>query len=116
MPFFPRRRRIGRPRGLLREDSGAQKTRASIRPGVEALEGRVVPSLGPLVNYPVVSFPAAVEVGDFNGDGKLDLAVANGDTISILLGAGNGTFAAAGNFSIGTNPQASALAVGDFNG
>ena len=34
-------------------------------------------------------------VGDFNGDGYLDLAVANhsGRTLSILLGNGDGTFA-----------------------
>jgi hypothetical protein len=31
-------------------------------------------------------------VADFNGDGKLDLAVHNGAAISVLLGNGNGTF------------------------
>ena len=33
-------------------------------------------------------------MGDFNGDGKLDLAVANygSNTVSVLLGNGNGTF------------------------
>ena len=36
--------------------------------------------------------PASVAVGDFNGDGKLDLAVANfnSNTVSILLGTGSG--------------------------
>ena len=36
----------------------------------------------------------AVAVGDFNGDGKLDLAVANhgSNTVSVLLGNGDGTF------------------------
>jgi FG-GAP-like repeat len=35
--------------------------------------------------------------GDFNGDGKLDLAVTNAssNTVSILLGNGDGTFSAA---------------------
>ena len=38
--------------------------------------------------------------GDFNGDGELDLAVANGgyDTVSILLGNGDGTFQPAVNY------------------
>ena len=60
--------------------------------------------------------PSSVAVGDFNGDGKLDLAVANegGNNVSILLGNGNGTFKAAVNYGTGTAPGA--VAVGDFNG
>jgi len=39
--------------------------------------------------------PQAAAVGDFNGDGNLDLAVVNSNTntVSILLGKGDGTFA-----------------------
>jgi hypothetical protein len=61
--------------------------------------------------------PTAVGVGDFNGDGKPDLAVAVGsplDRITILLGKGNGTFQAAGNFPAGPDPGS--VVVGDFNG
>jgi hypothetical protein len=62
--------------------------------------------------------PYAVAVADFNGDGKLDLAVANnGDgTVTLLLGNGDGTFAPASSspISVGTGP--SSIAVGDFNG
>ena len=45
-------------------------------------------------------------VGDFNGDGKADLAVANYDSnsVSVLLGNGNGTFQAAVNYVVGTYP------------
>jgi hypothetical protein len=57
-----------------------------------------------------------VTVGDFNGDGMLDLAVANpgSNNVSVLLGHGDGTFQAARNFAVGTAPVS--LAVGDFNG
>ena len=38
--------------------------------------------------------PDGLAIGDFNGDGKPDLAVANliGDSMSVLLGKGDGTF------------------------
>ena len=55
-------------------------------------------------------------VGDFNRDGRQDLAVANRNTdnVSILLGNGNGTFGAATNFAAGDGPRS--VAIGDFNG
>src|SRR5262249_29497411 len=62
-----------------------------------------------------------VAVGDFNGDGIPDLAVANygsydhpGGTVNILLGAGDGTFQAAHSYATGAG--ADFVAVGDFNG
>jgi len=68
--------------------------------------------------------PAAVAVGDFNNDGKLDLAVANAcgtDTtcsspgkVAILEGDGSGGFTLLSNTPAGTGP--SALAVADLNG
>ncbi|HYW44248.1 MAG TPA: VCBS repeat-containing protein [Bryobacteraceae bacterium] len=53
---------------------------------------------------------------DFNGDGKLDLAVtyfANNGGLYILLGNGDGTFGAAKTFNAGPNPGS--LAAADFN-
>ncbi len=60
--------------------------------------------------------PNSIAVGDFNGDGNLDLVVANvyGGTVSIFLGDGKGNFAVASSPAAGANP--SAVAVGDFNG
>jgi hypothetical protein len=48
------------------------------------------------------SNPDAVVLGDFNGDGKLDMAVANAgnNTVSILFGNGNGTFGAPTNYNV----------------
>jgi len=57
---------------------------------------------------------------DFNGDGKLDLAItldpdqSGQGSVAVLLGNGNGTFGAATKFPAG--PQPTILALGDFNG
>jgi hypothetical protein len=66
--------------------------------------------------YPTGSNPQAAAIGDFNGDGKLDLAIANAtsNTISVLLGKGDGTFAPKVDYATGNTPQG--IAVGDFNG
>lgn len=55
-------------------------------------------------------------VGDFNSDGKQDLAVSNfyGATVSILIGDGAGNFPTGSNFSVGSSSFS--LAVTDFNG
>ena len=68
------------------------------------------------VTYTVGSGPDAIVAGDFNGDGRTDLAVANSDdkNVSILLGKGDGTFQAQKTYSAGSFPRA--LVTGDFNG
>ncbi|MGO8818369.1 MAG: beta strand repeat-containing protein [Terriglobia bacterium] len=67
-------------------------------------------------SFGVGNQPEAMAVGDFNGDGKPDFAVANemDNTVSILLGKPNGTFAAMVNYSVGDSPN-SIVAV-DLNG
>jgi FG-GAP-like repeat/Putative Ig domain len=63
------------------------------------------------------SDPGAIVAADFNGDGKLDLVVANQDdsTLTILLGNGDGTFtpATGSPVAVGINPDA--LAAADLN-
>src|SRR5438034_2131071 len=53
-------------------------------------------------------------LGDFNGDGKADLAAASTGGVGVLLGNGDGTFKSAVNYSASFNPWA--VATGDLNG
>ncbi len=71
-----------------------------LRPTIELLEDRTLPSFVAAPTFPVGlkhgvgSKPVALVTGDFNGDGILDVATANqqSNTVSVLLGVGNGTF------------------------
>jgi hypothetical protein len=87
---------------------------ATHRPKLEVLEDRIVPAFLAPVDYSVGEYPLDVRVGDFNNDGHLDLVTANylGNSVSVLLDNGDGTFQPARNTLIG--PPLS-LAVGDFN-
>ena len=78
----------------------------------------------PKVDYTVSLGPLSLVTADFNGDGKLDLAVANScgtsspcgrpGLVSILLGNGDGTFKAHVDYPAGSFPYT--IVVGDFNG
>lgn len=63
------------------------------------------------------SAPRAVVTGDFDNDGRTDLATCNAgtDSISILLGYGNGTFARAITYSTGDGSSPFSLTIGDLN-
>src|SRR5262249_61263444 len=56
-------------------------------------------------------------VADFNGDGPPALAVTNGsdsNTLSVLLGNGEGTFQVPRSYAVGSSPRS--VAAGDFDG
>ncbi len=57
----------------------------------------------------------AIVIADFNGDGKLDVAVTDSSTndVYILLGNGDGTFGSPGTVAVGNGPDA--MVAGDFN-
>jgi FG-GAP-like repeat len=83
---------------------------------VTVLLGKGDGTFGSPQSYVVGLYPQNVAVADFNGDGILDLAVANygSGTVSILLGKGDGSFSDALNYLAGPGPTW--VAVGNFNG
>jgi Bacterial Ig-like domain (group 3)/FG-GAP-like repeat/FG-GAP repeat len=70
----------------------------------------------PARTYATGGNPSSVAIADFDGDGNLDLAVANwpGSSVSILLGNGDGTFQTHVDYA--TADASTSVAVGDFNG
>ncbi|HEX4950056.1 MAG TPA: FG-GAP-like repeat-containing protein [Blastocatellia bacterium] len=70
-------------------------------------------------SYAAGRLGAAVASADFNGDGKLDVAVADrsGGDLVIVTGVGNGTFNAPVMYKsgAGTSPQPGAVVAADFN-
>ena len=68
------------------------------------------------VQYAVPGNPVAIIHGDFNGDGKQDVATADErlSEISVLLGNGDGTLQAHQEYATGAQPVA--IATADLNG
>jgi Domain of unknown function (DUF4347)/FG-GAP-like repeat len=81
-------------------------------------QGFVIGDFIPRTSFEVGNYSNSVTVGDFNGDGKIDLATANqtypNSTVSLLLGDGNGGFGAKTDFAVGK--YVFSVISGDFNG
>ena len=75
-------------------------------------------SFAPPVSYAVGTNPFATAVADFNGDSRLDLAVANNlsQNVSVLLGRQDGTFEAKTDYDVGAGPYAVTIADFDSDG
>ena len=78
------------------------------------------PTFAPFpISYPESHSPVSIAVGDFNGDGHRDLAVANAggaQGVWILLGTGTGNFGTATKFPVGPSSGLTSVAARDFNG
>jgi hypothetical protein len=88
-------------------------------PSISILLGDGSGGLQAPVNYPTLNgsgsvTPNSLTVGDFNKDGRLDLAATNSNSVTILLGNGNGTFQTAVNYGAGMLPQS--VVAADLNG
>lgn len=75
------------------------------------------------VAYPAGDAPLQTVISDVNNDSVLDIVVLNSvpdpaseDTISLLIGNGDGTFDFAGSIPIGTMSAPTGIAVGDWIG
>jgi len=86
-------------------------TSSSIGVLLENADGTFQPAQVYILPYGQTSSLAA---GDFNGDGKADLALANGKSIQILLGNGDGTFRAGQTITLSGVP-AKYITAADLN-
>ena len=108
---------VGQPDGTACDDGNACTTGETCRSGNCLAPTSFAAGVGSPIT--VGSGPHAVVTRDFNGDGKLDLAVANtanSNNVMILLGNGSGGFTQAlgSPVPVGNNPYG--IAAGDVNG
>jgi uncharacterized protein (TIGR03437 family) len=97
--------------------TGAFSGTSQVPGGVAILLGNGDGTFKSAVTYPAGINALHEAVADFNGDGKLDIAVAaDSGSVTVLLGNGDGTFSAGSTITapLGQNPAA--VIAADFNG
>lgn len=107
---------LGRTR-LAQRRINARKRSILNRPSLESLEGRRLLAFTTPVTIPVNGIsPAGIAVGDYNTDGRDDMAVVNSGsgTMSILLANADGSFAPQVDYAV--NAGAVDASMGDLNG
>ncbi len=89
----------------------------TFRPAFDVLEARDVPAFLAPISYTAGASPAGIAVGDFNGDGRDDMAVVNNaaaGTVTVMLSSSTGGFLPGVSYAAGANSVEAA--VGDLNG
>jgi hypothetical protein len=109
--------------GDLNSDHNLDLVTLSYNGSVSVLLGNADGTFQPAVDYSVPVNSIIVQLGDFNGDGNLDIFVATQSTtavaiasVSVLLGNGNGTFQPQKLTNIASNSNCRCVVAGDFNG
>jgi hypothetical protein len=94
----------------------ARRRSTFFRPQIENLEGRAMFAFLTPVTVPVGSSPAGIAVGDFNADGRQDMAVVDSSAgnLGVMLSNGDGTFQATRTFASGAGSYDAVFA--DYNG
>src|SRR6266496_1102705 len=115
---FPLWVAVGDLNGDGRQDLAVANFSADVA-SVSVLLGNGDGTSAPAVVYTADFNALTVAVGDLNGDGVLDLAVANwnqnaGNTVSVLVGNGDGTFQPKQDIVVGRGVAGAVF--GDFNG
>jgi len=107
----------GKP-DLVVLDAGSIVGGSTVPSGVGILLGNGDGTFKPEVTYPSGAGGAELVVADINGDGKLDVAVANNalGNLSILLGNGDGSFQPAVTTFDPNRRISISIAAGDLNG
>jgi FG-GAP-like repeat len=98
-----------------RRKSGKRGRTSGRRPRIEQLEDRAMMTFLVPSTLPVGTSTGGVAVGDYNADGKADMAVVDqtASKVDLMLSNGDGTFQNSGSYAAGT--AAIDAVFGDFN-